>query len=66
VTYRLDSVDAVGGQKVNLRATEGPRREGFSKRPVNTIGRKSRDVAAAAGTEYLGFVDGSNTVMVKK
>jgi hypothetical protein len=66
VTFRLDSVDAVDGQKVMLRATETLRRDGLSKRPVGAIGRKSRDVAAAAGTEYVGFVDGSNTVMVKK
>ena len=66
VTFRLERVDAVGGQKVTIRATQAPRRDGSSKRPVNTSARRSKDVAAAAGGEYLGYIDGANTVMVKR
>ena len=66
ITFRLDTVDAVGGQKVTIRATESRRKDGSSKRPLNTGGGKSKNVAAAAGGEYVGYVDGANTVVVKK
>lgn len=65
ITFRVDSVDAVDGQKVTLRATENSR-SGLSKRPVNPIGIRTRDVAAASGTEYMAFVDGANTVTVTR
>ena len=66
ITFRLESAEAVNGQKVGLRATEAPHPDGVSKRPANNGGRKSKEVAAFAGAEYRGFIDGSNTVMVKK
>jgi len=59
MTFRLQSVDAVDGQKVALRATLARDRDGLSKRPVNAGLRKS-------GAEYLGYIDGTNTVMVKR
>jgi Protein kinase domain len=59
MTFRLHSVTAVDDQKVNLRATLLQGRDGVSKRPVNPSFRKS-------GALYLGYVDGTNTVMVKK
>jgi len=66
ITFRLETVDAVGGQTVTIRATEARRKDGSSKRPLNTGGGKSKNVAAAAGGEYVGYVDGANTVVVKK
>jgi hypothetical protein len=65
MTFRLDSVNAVDGQKVALRATLA-RRGGLSKRPVNVGFRKSVNVASSAGAEYLGYIDGTNTVMVQR
>jgi serine/threonine-protein kinase len=65
-TFRLESVDAVGGQKVALRATEEPKDDGLSKHALNSGGKKPRGVAVAAGGEYVGYVSGSNTVIVKK
>jgi hypothetical protein len=52
MTFRLKKVEAVDGQKVNLRATPTPDRDGSSKRPVDT------------GAGYLGYTDGANTLMV--
>ena len=66
VTFRLERVDAVDGQQVTIRATEVRHRDGSSKRPVNTSARKSKGVAAAAGGDYMGYVDGANTVTVKR
>jgi len=65
MTFRLERVDAVDGQKVNIRATAVRDRDGSSKRPVNT-GAKQQAVAATAGAEYLGYTDASNMVMVTK
>ena len=65
ITFRLERVDAVGGQHVNLRATPAPSRDGSSKRPVNISLVKSKEMAAAAGAEYVGYIDGANTVLVK-
>ena len=66
VTFRLERVGAVNGQQVTIRATEGRHRDGSSKRPVNTSASKSKGVAAAAGGDYMGYVDGANTVTVKR
>jgi hypothetical protein len=65
ITFRLEKVDAVDGQKLAIRATQAQHRDGPSKRPVNTSGGNSKEVAAAAGAEYLGYIDGADTVMVK-
>jgi hypothetical protein len=54
ITFRLETVEAVDGRNVAIRATQARRRDGSSKRPVNT------------GAEYLGYIDGSNTVTVKR
>jgi hypothetical protein len=51
---------------MNIRATPARGRDGSSKRPVNTSGNKSKLVAAAAGAEYMGYIDGPQTVLVKK
>ena len=66
ITFRLESVAAVDGQNVSIRATETPRQVGPSKQTVAAGARKSRDVASAAGTGYLGYVDGPNTVLLKR
>lgn len=56
MTFRLETVDAVDGQKVSIRVTPKPRRNG-SKRAIGAL---------AAGSEYVGYVDGAHTVSVKK
>jgi hypothetical protein len=57
MTFRLERVNAVDGQKVAVRATPSRDRNGLSKRPVKP---------ATAGAEYLGYVDGSNTITIKR
>lgn len=63
ITFRLDTVEAVDGHMVNLRATQANRTE--SKRSVSN-GRHTREVAAFAGEQYTGFIDGANAVTVTK
>lgn len=65
MTFHLIRVDAVDGQKLVIRATPVRSGDGSSKRPVDTGAKKSKDVAAAAGTRYWGYIDGEETVSVK-
>jgi len=57
MTFRLEKVDAVEGQKVKIRATPARDRDGSSQRPVSK---------GTAGAQYLGYIDASNTVMVTR
>jgi len=64
-TYRLMQVDSVDGKKINLRAT--PAKGNPAQRPLETAGKKPpKDLLAAAGTEFIGYIDGEQTVSVKK
>jgi hypothetical protein len=63
---KLTQATAVDGHKLNVRALATARAEG-SYRPVeNGASRKSKDVVAVAGTEYLAYFDGTQTVSVAK
>ena len=64
MTFRLDMVDAVDGQKIPIRVTADARPA--SKRQVDTGAKKPKDIAATAGTAYEAYVDGTKTVSVKK
>ena len=66
MTFRLETVDATDGHKIVIRATPARRRDGYSKRPVNNSAPKPKGVAASAGTEYVGYIDGPQTVMTGK
>jgi hypothetical protein len=66
MTYKLMQADAAGGQKLNVRATPA-RGTGQSRRPVDTgTAKKTKDVAASAGTEYQAYIDGDQSVTVRK
>jgi hypothetical protein len=65
LTFRLETVAAVDGQSVAIRATPVARREGVSKRTVVPTGARETKSAAAAGSEYTGYVDGASTIVLK-
>jgi hypothetical protein len=67
MTFQLDSVDAVDGQKISVRASAARKGSGPTTRPIDT-GKyaKAKDLAAARGTDYIAYVDGDQTVSVKK
>lgn len=66
MTLRLTQVDAVDGRKLNIRALQSASRDG-SFRPVDTgVKTKSKDQAASAGTLYIGYIAGDQTVNVRK
>jgi serine/threonine-protein kinase len=67
LTFRLLQVDAVDGKKVNVRAMSGRRAEGPTIRTFETPkNSKTKGLAATQGTEYIGYIDGEQTVSVRK
>ncbi len=67
-SYRLMQVDSVDGHKLNIRATPAKAAGNTpAQRPIEPAGKKPpKDLSAAAGTEYIGYIDGEQTVSVKK
>jgi hypothetical protein len=62
LTFRLKTVVMTDGQRAALRATAG-HSGGTSKRLVdNGSNKRAKDVAAAAGTLYVGYIDGARYV----
>jgi protein kinase-like protein len=67
VTMRLLLADAVDGHKYRVRGQSARSSDGKNERPVETnVKPKNKDLAAAAGTEYVAYIDGDVTVSVKK
>ena len=67
LTFRLSQTDAVDGKKLNVRAMSGRRAEGPTIRTFETRkGSKTKGLAAAQGTEYIAYIDGEQTVSVRK
>jgi len=67
MTYQLISADTVDGQKIPVRASVARRTDGPTARPVDT-GKyaKPKELAAARGTDYIAYIDGDQTVTLKK
>jgi serine/threonine-protein kinase len=64
---RLLSAEAVDGHKYKVRVQSARSAEGKSERPVETNVRpKNKELVAAAGTEYIAYIDGDATISVKK
>jgi hypothetical protein len=67
LTFRLLQADAVDGKKVNVRALSGKRADGPTIRTFETLkGSKTKGLAAVQGTEYIAYIDGDQTVSVRK
>jgi hypothetical protein len=67
MTFRLEVVEAVDGRKINIRAEPSRGRDGPAKRPIDAGARgKTKEIAAAAGSQYVGYIEGDQTVSVRK
>jgi serine/threonine protein kinase len=66
--FRLMQVDAVDGRKLNIRATSARGQGGQpALHAVDTgVQKHSKDVAAVQGAEYIAYIEGDQTVSVKK
>jgi hypothetical protein len=65
MTLKLIQAETVDGKKVNVRALAANRSDG-TYRPVENGARKSKDVVASAGTAYVAYIDGNQTVAAHK
>jgi serine/threonine-protein kinase len=63
-SYRLNEVEAVDGSKIKLRTAPG--NSDRTERPIEPPGRRDKNVLAPAGTAYLAYIDGDQTVHVKQ
>ena len=63
--FRLMAVDAVDGTKLKIRATPGKSAD-KNERNIELPGHRGKDSLAAAGSTYLAYFDGDQTVAVKK
>ncbi|MEQ1884211.1 MAG: serine/threonine-protein kinase [Bryobacteraceae bacterium] len=67
LSFTLSKADSAGGQQINVRALAARRSDGAAQRPVEVTGKSgNKDVAAARGTEYIGYIDGTQSVSVPK
>jgi serine/threonine-protein kinase len=64
-TFRLSTVESIGGTKLAIRATPGHKAGDKADRQIEQPGTKSKDVLAPAGTEYSGYIDNDQVVTVK-
>jgi hypothetical protein len=67
MTFRLVQVEAVDGKKLNIRAEPSRGKDGPAKRPIEAGAKgKSKETAAAAGSQYVAYIEGDQTVSVHK
>jgi len=67
VSFRLLSAESVENEKIRVRATASTKGDGPSSRPFDTgKGSRPKDLAAVAGTEYIAYIDGEQTVSIHK
>ena len=67
LSFKLTQARSTAGHPIAVRAIPSAKSDGISQRPVDT-GQKtgSKDIAAAQGAQYIGYVDGAQTVTVPK
>jgi serine/threonine-protein kinase len=67
MTFRLLQVEAVDGKKLNIRSEPSRGKDGPAKRPIDSGAKgKTKEIAAAAGSQYVAYVEGEQTVSVRK
>jgi class 3 adenylate cyclase len=67
LSFRLTEADALDGQKLSVRATASRASKGPDSRSFDTAnGPKSKNVAADKGSEYTGYIDGTQMVTIRK
>jgi serine/threonine protein kinase len=64
-TFRLLDVTAVDGSKIKVRAVPGKNAE-KTEANIEPPGHRDKSLLAPAGSTYLAYIDGPQTVQVKK
>jgi hypothetical protein len=66
LSFTLSKARGVGNVNLSVRSLSARRADGATQRPVDTGKSGTKTVAAAQGTEYIGYVDGEQTINVPK
>jgi serine/threonine protein kinase len=67
ISFSLEHLDAVDGTKLNVRAAPARGANAEARHTIDINGRRpKKDVAASAGDEFIAYIDGDQTVSVKK
>jgi hypothetical protein len=67
LSFSLTRATAAGGHALNVRALAARKTDGATQRPADN-GQKtgSKDIAAAQGSQYIGYIDGEQSLTVPK
>jgi hypothetical protein len=67
MTFKLNSAEGVDGQKIPVRASATRRPDGPTVRPVDS-GKysKPKELAAVSGAEYIAYIDGDQSITLRK
>jgi serine/threonine-protein kinase len=65
VQFKLNTVTAVDGHKLQIKASPG-RHSDKNEQRIEPPGHRNKDVLAPAGSQYLAFFDGDQTVNVRR
>jgi hypothetical protein len=67
ITFQLLQADAVDGKKLHVRAEPSHGKNGPAKRPLDAGAKgKTKEIAAASGSQYVAYTEGEQTVSVHK
>lgn len=62
ITYRFETVQAVDGKLLRIRATPAPSPKDAAKRPLPPAKSKVQGIAATKGTDFPAYLDGEAVV----
>ena len=67
LSFSLTRATAAGGHALNVRALAARKADGVTQRPADN-GQKtgSKDIAASQGSQYIGYIDGEQSLTVPK
>jgi hypothetical protein len=67
LSFKLIRAEGASGHPINVRALAARKADGVTQRPVDN-GQKtgSKDIAATQGAQYIGYIDGDQTITVPK
>jgi hypothetical protein len=67
ISFSLAQLDAVDGTKLKVRAAAVKGANAEARHTVEINGRRPRkELAASAGDEFIAYIDGDQTVSIKK
>ena len=64
LSFKLTKAEAAGGRTLNVRALAVAKSGGVTERQVETNQKPPKDLAAARGAEYIGYIDGEQQITV--